>query len=133
MTGSSRLTKLSRSVEGKVAIVTGAASGMGRATAMLFADEGAKVAVVDLGADRVQAIVEEIAKAHGGELRLAVSDEENGTVFSALLPRNALEVANLEGIAPAASGTGLMVDSQTPSLSCSSTMSCPIQSWQQSR
>mgnify|MGYP006146085021 CR=1 FL=1 len=32
--------------------VTGAASGMGRATAHLFADEGAKVAVIDLGEDR---------------------------------------------------------------------------------
>lgn len=43
-----RLTSLSRSVAGKVAIVTGAASGMGRATACLLADEGAKVAVTDV-------------------------------------------------------------------------------------
>lgn len=60
-----RLTELSRSVEGLVAIVTGAASGMGRATAHLFADEGANVVVTDLGQERVQAVVDEIAAAHG--------------------------------------------------------------------
>ncbi len=38
----------SRSIAGRIAIVTGAASGMGRATAKLFAAEGAKVAVSDL-------------------------------------------------------------------------------------
>ncbi len=43
-----RLTKLSRSVKGKIVIVTGAASGMGKATAELFADEGAQVAAIDL-------------------------------------------------------------------------------------
>jgi 3-oxoacyl-[acyl-carrier protein] reductase len=62
-----RLTRLSRSVEGKVALVTGAASGMGRATAHLLADEGARVAVVDLGADRVDGVVGEIASVHGAE------------------------------------------------------------------
>ena len=58
-----RLSKLSRSIEGKVAIVTGAASGMGRATAALFADEGAKVAALDVNADPLQSVVDEIAGA----------------------------------------------------------------------
>jgi len=62
-----RLTKLSRSIEGRRAIVTGAASGMGRATAHLFADEGARVAVVDIGDDRVKSVVSEITGAHGDE------------------------------------------------------------------
>jgi len=62
-----RLTALSRSIAGKRAIVTGAASGMGRATAHLFADEGARVAVVDLGQDRVDSVVAEIRGAHGDE------------------------------------------------------------------
>lgn len=52
---------LSRSIAGKVAIITGAASGMGRATAHLFAAEGAKVAVTDLKQDACGAVVDEIA------------------------------------------------------------------------
>ena len=58
-----RLTKLSRSIAGEVALVTGAASGMGRATAELFADEGAHVAVTDLGEDRVREVVDTIVAA----------------------------------------------------------------------
>ena len=49
----------SRSVTGRVAIVTGAASGMGRATALLFASEGAKVAVTDLDLAACEAVVAE--------------------------------------------------------------------------
>jgi len=60
-----RLTHLSRSIAGKRAVVTGAASGMGRATSHLFADEGARVAVVDLGEDRVAEVVEEVRSVHG--------------------------------------------------------------------
>jgi 3-oxoacyl-[acyl-carrier protein] reductase len=60
-----RLTTGNRSVAGKTVLVTGAASGMGRATAHLFADEGAKVAVTDLGSERVAAVVDEITGAGG--------------------------------------------------------------------
>lgn len=52
--------ELSRSIAGKTAIITGAASGMGRATAHLFAREGANVVVTDLHQDKVNAVVAEI-------------------------------------------------------------------------
>ena len=54
------LSQLSRSVAGKVVVITGAASGMGRATAHLFADEGAKVAALDVNADALAKVVGEI-------------------------------------------------------------------------
>ncbi len=60
-----RLTKLSRSIAGKVALVTGAASGMGLATAHLFADEGAKVAILDRNGEGVTTVVREINEAGG--------------------------------------------------------------------
>jgi 3-oxoacyl-[acyl-carrier protein] reductase len=62
-----RLTQLSRSIEGKVAVVTGAASGMGRATAHLLADEGAAVAVLDRSADALLAVADDIA-GNGGRV-----------------------------------------------------------------
>ena len=55
--------ELSRSVAGKKAIVTGAASGMGRATAHLLAREGAHVAVTDLDQTACDNIVSEIEAA----------------------------------------------------------------------
>jgi len=72
MSDAPRLTSLSRSIEGAVAIVTGAASGMGRATAQLFADEGARVVVADLGAARVGAVVDEIRAVHGDDRALGI-------------------------------------------------------------
>ena len=51
---------LSRSVKGSRVLITGAASGMGRATARVFADEGAVVAVTDFDAKGAEAVAAEI-------------------------------------------------------------------------
>lgn len=67
------LSQLSRSIRGKAALVTGAASGIGRATARLFADEGAKLALVDRDGDALAVLGEEILAA-GGEVLLATAD-----------------------------------------------------------
>ena len=64
---------------GKVAIITGAGSGMGRASALLFAREGAKVVAADLNEETGQETVDSI-KADGGEavfVKVDVSNEED--------------------------------------------------------
>jgi 3-oxoacyl-[acyl-carrier protein] reductase len=72
------MTNLSRSIRGRVAIVTGAASGMGRATALLLAREGARVAVTDLNQAACDAVVAEIVTEDGDarSFALDVSDHE---------------------------------------------------------
>lgn len=60
-------------LEGKIGLVTAAASGMGRAGALRFAREGAAVGVADIDGDGVAAVVAEIEKA-GGRARGIVAD-----------------------------------------------------------
>ncbi len=54
--------ELSRSVKGSRVLITGAASGMGRATARVFAAEGANVAVTDLDANGAEAVAADIRR-----------------------------------------------------------------------
>lgn len=60
-------------LEGKIGLVSGAASGMGRAGALRFAKEGAAVGVVDIDAEGVAAVVAEIESA-GGRAKGIVAD-----------------------------------------------------------
>lgn len=52
-------------LDGKIALITGASSGIGRATALLFAEEGAKVVLVDINDEAGQAVLSEIETAGG--------------------------------------------------------------------
>ena len=62
-------------LDGKVAIVTGAASGIGAACARAFAAEGAKVVVTDVQVEKGEAVAREVG---GAFMRHDVSDEATG-------------------------------------------------------
>jgi NAD(P)-dependent dehydrogenase (short-subunit alcohol dehydrogenase family) len=63
-------------LSGRVALVTGAGSGIGRASSLAFAREGAKVVAVDVDANGGEETVHRIKQA-GGEVRFVVADVSN--------------------------------------------------------
>ncbi len=97
---------MSGRLEGKVAIVTGAASGIGAATARILASEGAVVACADLAMEGAEANAKQIAEA-GGEafaVRLDATDpQQNSDAVAQVVERcGSLDVAHLNaGIAVA--------------------------------
>ena len=103
----SELSTLSRSVKDKSVLVTGAASGMGRATARLFAGEGAKVAAIDLNQEALRQVVEEIqeagANAHAWVLDVSQRDQVERVVAEVAERFGGLDVlVNNAGISRAA-------------------------------
>jgi 3-oxoacyl-[acyl-carrier protein] reductase len=66
-------------LEGRIALITGAASGIGRAQALLFAREGAAVVAADLNGDGAEQVVSDVQAAGGTGLavKMDVSDEQS--------------------------------------------------------
>ncbi len=86
---------LGRSVAGKIVLVTGAASGMGRATAHVFSREGARVAVTDVRAEDAEAVAADI-RAEGGEARGWAFDVGDAEVIERLVPEIAGHFGGLD-------------------------------------
>jgi NAD(P)-dependent dehydrogenase (short-subunit alcohol dehydrogenase family) len=82
-------------VQDKVAIVTGAAQGIGRATALLLAREGAAVAVTDVNAQEAEAVAERI-RAAGGRGRAWALDVSREAEVIAVFAEVAQEFGRLD-------------------------------------
>ena len=77
-------------LDGKVAIITGASSGIGRATAILFAKEGAKVVVAARRKNELDSLVEEIKR--DGGIALAFSGDVTSEEFNQEIVEKAISV-----------------------------------------
>jgi 3-hydroxybutyrate dehydrogenase len=73
-------------LNGKVALVTGAASGIGRATALTFAREGAKLVIADMNEDGGQQTAHMITE-NGGEATFVHVDVSNATEVEAMISK----------------------------------------------
>ncbi len=82
-------------LRGKVALVTGGSSGIGRATAHVFAREGAKVVIAARGAHRGNKVVEDI-RAGGGEAMFFPADVSKAAEVEALVTRTVERYGRLD-------------------------------------
>jgi NAD(P)-dependent dehydrogenase (short-subunit alcohol dehydrogenase family) len=99
-------------LEGKVGIVTGAAAGIGRATALMFAREGAKVTVADRNAREGEETVALITAA-GGEALFTHTDVARPQQVAAMVERTVARFGGLHcasNNAAAGGGYGLTAD-----------------------
>ena len=71
-------------LQNKVAIITGAGSGLGRESAQMWAKEGAKVAVVDIDGDRAAATVKLVTEQGGTAIAITADVADEAAVYAAV-------------------------------------------------
>jgi len=82
----------------KVAVVTGAGSGIGRSTAITFAERGAKLALIDINAPNLESVAE-IIERQGGSCKIYVSDVADEKLMKEVFENIFIEFENVDILA----------------------------------
>jgi NAD(P)-dependent dehydrogenase (short-subunit alcohol dehydrogenase family) len=84
------------SLEGRVAVVTGGAQGLGRAMVNRLAEAGASVLILDLKAEQAEAAAQEVRAAYGGRAIAAAADVTRTTAIIEAADRTIAELGGLD-------------------------------------
>lgn len=93
-------------LEGKVAVITGGASGIGKACALRFAEEGAEIVISDIGAQRLESAAEEIRSATNGRVIWVEADVCFEEQIATLMQQAMDEFGHIDCVVAAAGVSG---------------------------
>src|SRR6202048_3558149 len=99
-------TELSRSVAGRAAFITGAASGMGRAAAHVFGAEGVRLALADIQSNAADQVAKDVRDA-GGQAQAWTLDVGDGEAIADIVPKAAEALGGLDSGATTPGGVQL--------------------------
>src|SRR3970040_383323 len=105
-TGLQRGESMEFGLKGKVIAITGGSEGIGRATAMRFAQEGTKVAICARRADVMEAAGEAIRKATGAEVMTMVADAAKPEDMPRFIEETVRRYGRIDAVVNNAGGTG---------------------------
>ena len=98
---------------GKVAVITGGANGIGQATALILAGEGAKVAIVDIESTLLQRVLETI-RAQGGEAIAVEADVLSEAAVAAMVRQVLDRFQRIDILVNVVGGSTTMANRNTP-------------------
>jgi NAD(P)-dependent dehydrogenase (short-subunit alcohol dehydrogenase family) len=101
-----------RVLDGRTAVVTGASRGIGRAIALLFADEGANVTLVSRSAEALDGVFEEVTR-RGGRALVVAADVTAEDAPAQIVDRTLAEFGSLDILVNNAGGNSFMSPLQT--------------------